>query len=263
MGYASSLRSRYVTSGWLHPDVRGVFRRPLQAPGIKGAVSPLDWQQTLVSLQMIMERPIAAGGRTALELHGFARCLSSDGPREIHLYGEQKPPGWLDKLPLFKTIIFHNARKLFESGLIENVVMELKSAIAASDLTEKTPAHCSLTWGRFGASAWSIVLSTAELALLKLLDELTGNETFEQVDALMDGLTSLSPMRLNRLLRECRNVKVKRLFLCFAERHGHPWLEYIDRSRIDLGKGKRMLAQDGKLDSKYLITVPEELYFHG
>ncbi len=94
---------------------------------------------------------------------------------------------------------------------------------------------------------------------MELLDELPDKETFHQVDALMDGLANLSPRRMNRLLRECRSVKVRRLFLWFAERTGHAWLERIDREGVDLGSGKRMLARGGKLDPKYQITVPRDL----
>ncbi|MDX2417448.1 MAG: type IV toxin-antitoxin system AbiEi family antitoxin domain-containing protein, partial [Xanthomonadales bacterium] len=49
------------------------------------------------------------------------------------------------------------------------------------------------------------------------------------------------------------------LFFFFADRHGHRWLKHIKRDKIDLGKGKRMLVKGGKLDPKYLITVPEDL----
>lgn len=64
---------------------------------------------------------------------------------------------------------------------------------------------------------------------------------------LMEGLRNLSPRRLHTLLVACRSVKVKRLFLWFAERHEHPWLEKMDRKKIDLGHGKRMLVRGGKL----------------
>ena len=47
--------------------------------------------------------------------------------------------------------------------------------------------------------------------------------------------------------------------LWFAERHQPPWLKQIDRASIDLGTGKRMLVKGGKLDPKYLITVPDDL----
>ena len=74
----------------------------------------------------------------------------------------------------------------------------------------------------------------------------------------MEGLANLSPRRMQSLLESTRSVKVKRLFLFFADRHQHRWLDYISREKIDLGKGKRMLVKGGKLDTKYLITVPEE-----
>ena len=106
---------------------------------------------------------------------------------------------------------------------------------------------------------WPIVLSTPERAVLELLDELPDKETFHQVDALMDGLANLSPKRMDGLLRECRSIKVRRLFLWFAERTGHAWLERMDREGVDLGSGKRMLARGGKLDPKYQITVPGDL----
>lgn len=76
---------------------------------------------------------------------------------------------------------------------------------------------------------------------------------------LMEGLRNLSPRRLQGLLVACRNVKVKRLFFWFAERHNQPWLKSINRAQIDFGKGKRMLVRGGKLDPKYHITVPKKL----
>jgi hypothetical protein len=47
----------------------------------------------VISLQTLLEHRLIVGGRTALELQGFAHYLATTGPREIHLYGEQKPPG--------------------------------------------------------------------------------------------------------------------------------------------------------------------------
>jgi hypothetical protein len=102
-------------------------------------------------------------------------------------------------------------------------------------------------------------MSTPERAILELLNEVPQRETFHQADMLMDGLRNLSPRRLQTLLVECRSVKVKRLFLWFAERHHHAWLHKLDRRRIDLGHGKRMLVRGGKLDKKFNITVPGTL----
>jgi len=102
-------------------------------------------------------------------------------------------------------------------------------------------------------------MSSPERAILELLDEVPQRETFHQADVLMEGLRNLSPRRLHTLLVECRSVKVKRLFLWFAERHKHAWLKGLDRKGIDLGRGKRMLVRGGKLDTRFNITVPENL----
>ncbi len=95
--------------------------------------------------------------------------------------------------------------------------------------------------------------------MLELLDELPNRESFQQADKLIEGLVNLSPRRLQKLLEDCKSVKVKRLFFFFADRHGHAWLKRIERERIDLGKGKRMLVRGGRLDPVYGITVPEDL----
>ena len=80
-------------------------------------------------------------------------------------------------------------------------------------------------------------LFSASPAILELLDEVPHHETFHQADMIIEGLANLSPRRLHPLLVDCRSVKVKRLFLWFAERHNHAWLKKLDRTRIDLGRG--------------------------
>ena len=46
--------------------------------------------------------------------------------------------------------------------------------------------------------------------------------------------------------------------MVLLDRHRPP-LTHLDRSRVPLGSGKRMLVKGGKLDPTYLITVPEDL----
>lgn len=258
-GYSSSLRSRYVASGWLQPVARGVFQRLQHRPGFDESAIPLSWQKVVISLQSLMEYPVVVGGRTALEISGFGHYASSSSPKEIHLYGDEAAPGWLHKLPVENTFVFHNARKLFRTEAIMEVIKRLRFLAAGDDSRSATNTCGSLTWTSFGDGQWPMVLSTPERAILELLDEVPKKETFHQADMLMDGLVSLSPKRMTLLLQECRSVKVKRLFLWFAERHRHAWFERLDSKKIDLGRGKRMLVRGGRLDSKYLITVPGNL----
>ena len=250
-GYSRALRSRYLASGWLEQPARGSYRRP----GGK-----LLWQHVVVSLQGLLHFPVVGGGRTALELHGFSHYALSTGSREVHLYGDKPLPGWVQKLTLDTKLVFHNAKRLFRTESITDKAGHVSWSPQEQRFTGAPPAaNGSLTRLSWGQWEWPLALSTPERALLELLDELPDRETFHQADKLVEGLRTLSPRRLQGLLEACRNVKVKRLLLWFAERHGFPWLPQLKRQRIDLGQGKRLLVRGGTLDAKYLITVPRDL----
>ncbi|BBD98871.1 hypothetical protein SAMIE_1023720 [Sphingobium amiense] len=232
-GYSSALRSQYVSSGWLDNPARRVYRR---------SRAPLTWEQAVTSLQTLLKLPLTVGGRTALEQQGYAHYLSAS-LREVHLYGPKRPPTWLDSLPLDVKFHWHNSLRLFPG-----------------DDQSGAPSPVMLSGG--GLISFSIRYSSKERAVLELLDELPDHESFHQVDALMEGMSDLSPRRLQTLLEACASVKVKRLFLFFADRHNHAWRSRLDMTRIDLGSGKRVLVKGGKLDPHYHITVPSDLGGH-
>ena len=250
-GYSRSLRNQYVHSGWLEQPTRGVYRRP------RGALS---WQQVVVSLQTILDAdPLVVGGRTALELQGYAHYLSQN-VSEIHLYGPRPPPRWLSKLPIDVRFIAHNSRALFKSGFVADGGDRHRHwNFATGAVLPGVNSNDSVTVLPWGQWDWPLTLSTPERAILELLNELPKRESFHQVDKLFEGLGNLSPRRLTALLADCRSVKVKRLFFFFAARHPQAWLKRLDRSRIDLGSGKRMLVKGGRLDPETQITVPEDL----
>jgi hypothetical protein len=230
-GYSTSLRTQYVAAGWLEQPVRGTFKRPL---------GKLNWQGAVLSLQTLLQRDLTVGGRTALDLQGLAHYVSPAGPAIIHLYGTRPPPGWLAKLPLPETFRFHRVQSLFKTIFTERTAQA--GTVRPLDEGER-----------------ALVVSTPERAFLELLDELPDQESFHHADMIAEGLRTLSPRRLNVLLKDCRSVKVKRLFFWFADRHSPPWLSQLDKKAVDLGSGKRMLVRGGRLDPKYLITVPEDL----
>lgn len=236
-GYSTSLRSQYVTAGHLEQPVRRVYRRP------RGAIS---WREAVISLQTMLGYPLHVGGRTALELSGYAHYLTRE-MREVHLYGPKPPPTWLPTLPLAERFAYHSDGRLFDAEL---------------EPTNASNARAAFAVQRWGQWEWPMTLSDPARAILEVLDELPNRESFEQADKLMQGLTNLSPKRVQSLLAECHNVKVKRLFFFFADRHGHAWLKHLDRSAIDLGMGKRMLVKGGKFVARYQITVPEAFYGH-
>ena len=244
-GYSRQLLSYYVSAGWLDQPVRGVYRRPRGSP---------TWQQLVVSLQTFLDYPLAVGGRTALELQGYAHFLSHK-ESQVHLYGPKSPPGWLSNLRLGVLFKYHNDHRLFKNHPVAPEIKKLVGATASA----KDSLSLSLTALPWGQWDWKLILSTPERALLELMDELPERETFHQVDMLMQGLANLSPRRLQRLLADCKSVKVKRLFFFFADRHAHAWLKPLKKQTFDLGSGKRMLAKGGRLDATYQITVPEDL----
>ena len=84
------------------------------------------------------------------------------------------------------------------------------------------------------------------------------NDDIDHVLQLMEGLTTLRPGVVQRLLENCRSVKVKRVFLWSAETTGQAWFQRLDLSRIKLGNGKRRIYKGGRFNRKYGITVPEQ-----
>jgi Transcriptional regulator, AbiEi antitoxin, Type IV TA system/Transcriptional regulator, AbiEi antitoxin N-terminal domain len=247
--YSTSLRSQYVAAGWLEQPARRVYRRP------RGV---LNWQQVVISLQTLLEYPLAVGGRTALEQLGYAHYLPQKS-KEVHLYGSPKPPRWIHELRLGTRFLYHNDRRLFSNAPVVKAFSSLDASGDKIKTIESRLAQAGLTAQPWGQWEWPFVLSTPERAILELLDELPNRESFHQVDMLMGGLSNLSPRRLQKLLADSRSVKVKRLFFFFADRHKHAWLKHLDTKSIDFGAGKRMLVKGGKLDPVRLITVPEEL----
>jgi len=243
-GYSRALRHQYVKAGWLEQPARSVYRRPWGS---------LSWEQVVISLQTLLAYPVSIGARTALEIQGYAHYLPHT-QNDIHLYSDTPLPAWLHKLNLPQTFIVHNRSRflplLKESG--SGLSLSLNESAASIDSSLKISS-----WGQWN---WPLILSAPERAMLELLDELPKNETFHMADMLMEGLVNLRPRSVQTLLEQCSSVKVKRLFLFFAERHGHAWFSQLDLKRIDLGAGKRALVPDGMLDSKYQITLPKFLF---
>lgn len=249
-GYYGSLRKKYVDVGWLEQPAHRVYRRRPRGS--------LSWEQVVISLQTLLQIPVIVGGRTALEAHGFSHYFARE-QKEIHLYGREPPPSWLHSLPLNVRFEFHKINRLFANDPITRGLTNISWNLKTGEAVETDPLQYGLTVQRWGHWDWPLTLSTPERAALELLDELPDHESFHQADMLMQGARNFRPRRLQKLLEDCKSVKVKRLFFFFADRHAHPWLKHIERERIDLGKGKRMLARGGKLDPKYQITVPEDL----
>lgn len=231
-----------VKSGQLLSLTSGVYTRPGTVP---------TWQGLVCALQR-MGSDLHVGGESALVLHGLNHYIALSEHRTIHLFGHDTMPSWMNRLLPDVTFERHS-HHAFRNPL---------SSSAQDPETRKDPLA---EYGFTVAMPWSdvappLMVSTPELAFLEVLGDVPERFSFEHADELMQGLATLSPRRLERLLSFCRSVKIRRLFFWFAERHVHPWLSKLNPANYDLGSGKRLLAKGGKLDRKYRITVPEHMH---
>ena len=243
-GYTPNLLRKYEAAGWLSQPAHRIYIRPR---------GPVVWQQVVIALQTLLARDLVVGGRTALDLHGFSHYLEAS-TQAIYLYGPKAPPTWLKNLPAGVEFRTRNDARIFTSALASTAPHQLDASSA--ERVKRTDGAMTLPWGPWN---WPLTVSTPERAILEFLDELPDRESFHQADMLMEGLTTLSPARLQTLLTDCHNIKVKRLFFFFADRHAHAWLKRLNRNSIDLGRGKRSLVRGGRYDAKHKITVPEDL----
>lgn len=214
-----------LRSGKLESIAHGIYRRP--GP-------PLKWEHIVFSL-IEMGIEIHVGGRSALELQGFAHYIPMADVQRIDLYGKFRLPDWVTSFST-KFQFEGHTRRLF-SSLPQNAI------------------HSKL----FGAWDWPIPYSTPELALLELMAGIQDTADFLVADKFFEGAVNLRPDLLSNLLQACTQVKAKRLFLWFSDRHGHNWLSALKTEKIDLGRGKRMLIKGGRYDTAYGITVPKEM----
>ncbi|MBL6985381.1 MAG: type IV toxin-antitoxin system AbiEi family antitoxin [Candidatus Thioglobus sp.] len=215
----------YLRTGALVAVARGAYRRP--GP-------PLKWEHVAYSLQEL-GFSVHVGGRSALELQGYAHYLSMQGIKRVHLYGVDKLPGWVGKLEAPYRVTLHKAQ-LFEKPVAEAVATK-----------------------PFGHWDWPVRYASPELALLELSAEVKQPADFDVLDKLFDSATSLRPQLVMKLLMACHHVKAKRLFLWFAERHRFSWFKRLEADDIGLGSGKRVIVKGGALDKKYQITVPRKM----
>ena len=220
----------YGVRGWLEPVIRGVYRRPL-LEGMEDTTET-SWQTLLLSLQRILEYDIHLGGESVLDLAGYTHYQSFGNPPRVHFYGSA--PSWMKRLPVQKKIILHPCT-LFKEN--QDAIGEISQ----------------------GMWQWPIKASSPERAILEALDELPNHASFNNLDKIFEGLTTLRPNQLMKLLKKCRSIKVLRLFFVFADKHQHSWHKHLDTSQIDFGSGPRALVKGGKIHPKYRIYVPRDL----
>lgn len=218
-----------VKSGLLELLGKGVYTR---------GIAHLSWQSIVHALQTIMNLDPVVGGLTALNLKGFSHYLLMSGEQTVYLYGNDNLPGWVNNTLEREPFVFQSRRKLF------------------ADMDRDTSDSYTNTfpWRQDMAE---LKISCPERAVLEMIQLVPSKVSFEHAGQLMEGMTSLSPRVLQKLLEACTNIKVKRLFLWMADQHRHAWFAKLNMDTIKLGSGNRVLMKNGKLDKTYKITVPK------
>lgn len=225
-GFSRQLVRKYAQNGWLIPLAHGAFARSAQ---------PLDSDGVLLGLQRLAGAPFHLGGVSALNRLGHAHYLPLGGQSELHLWGHGATPAWVAAIPLHERLVFHRKHLFDESARTVGI--------------EQIPTR---------VRDWKLALSGLERAIMEVLSLVDEHEaTFTHAAQLFEGLTVLRPRVVDELLVACASLKVKRLFLFLSAHYRYPWAEKLDRSAVDLGKGKRLIVRGGRYDSEFRITVPE------
>ncbi len=225
MGVSSSLVRKYVQGGWLAPlgpGSRGAYRR---------AGDAVDWTGGVYALQEGREGRFHVGGRTALEMQGYAH-YGALGTREVFVYGPGGSvlPAWFAGHDWGAPVVFTASSQL--------------QGVASHELVSQAVRD------------YAIRLSPPEQAALEMLFHVPRRVGFDEAGQIMAGLGTLRPAVVQALLERCGSIKAKRLFLYFARAFGHAWRVDLALSRVELGSGNRQIVPGGVLDRQYRITVP-------
>ncbi len=222
-GVSRQLAEAYRKTGWLERFARGVYVR---------ADDQVEWTGAVHALQRQLGLTIHPAAKTALQMQGLGHFLAVGTGGPVTLFGapQEKLPGWFRQHD-WRTQVCYTGSNLLPASSEEGLTQR--------DL-----------------GAFSLTVSAPERAAFELLRLVPHRESYEEARLLFEGLTTLRPKLVQQLLEECRSVKVKRLFLHLAEVCGLPWAGKLDLDRVDLGRGKRVIAKGGHFDTKYQITVP-------
>ena len=223
-GYSPELIKRYRNSGWLESIGVGANIR---------FGDRIDCLGALHALQIQLGSSLHVGARTALSFLGKSHYLELSRQKIILLgaYGDRKLPTWFRNHDWGTKIEFYTSDFLpVDLGLVE-----------------------------FEYRDFSVNISGEIRALMECLLLTPEHQEVMECYELLESMNNLHPKKVQELLENCNSIKVKRLFLCFAEKIKHEWFNYLDISKINLGAGKRHVVDGGVLDRKYLITIPRAL----
>lgn len=222
-GYSPELIRNYKNSKWLATFGNGAVKR---------YNDPIDYLGGVCTLQKQLELSVHPGAKTALGLLGRAHYLEMN-QQVVYLFGNEKEnlPTWFKKYRWEQQICFYTSSFL--------------------------PPALGMT--EFSHKNFSLLVSSPARAIMECLYLMPKEISLYECYELMEGLNNLVPNQVQQLLEKCTSVKVKRLFLYLAEKSDHEWVKFLNKEKIDLGKGKRSFAKKGVYIPQYQITVSKDL----
>ena len=222
-GVSRKLSHRYLAAGWLERLGHGAYIR---------SGDTVDWRGAVYAMQNHGRMAIWPGGATALQLQGLGQYIPMQR-QKIWLWGEagSRLPAWFKNHDWGVTVQM-NAVRLFSAPVADQ-------------------AHLK-------KDGFVISVSSIERAGFELVHEITDGASFNWVAEQFQGLVNLRPSLMQLYLESCTSIRVKRLLLFLGHYYNHAWAQRIDRSRIELGSGKRQVVKNGWLHPELQITVPRE-----
>ncbi|MBL4680185.1 MAG: type IV toxin-antitoxin system AbiEi family antitoxin [Pseudomonadales bacterium] len=229
-GISRDLQQYYCKSGWLESVGRGAFKRPND---------DISWQDALHALIGQAELNVHVGGMTALSQQGAGHYVRL-GKEKVYLFSPlaSSLPAWFRHYDWGVNIEYIRTSFLpSNEGIGGAFNMQADS----------------------GKEASIKMYSGSERALLECLYLAPKRQDLVECYQVMEGLVNLRPRVVQGLLEICSSIKVKRLFLYMAEKANHQWLQYLDQSKVTIGKGDRSIVTNGVYIAKHKIAVPREL----
>ena len=206
---------KYRQANWLTSLGTGAFCESGTTPSLDAAVAALSEQLGL---------PVHVGGKSALLRRGVMQHVPV-GWHVVELYLKRgiRMPKWF--CDAFAGQFTRNASLLFpdETGVEQD--------------------------------AKGVSLSSPERAYVEMAAEVPKKAALGELYQLMEFADTLRPKLVTELLSKCESIKAKRIFLFLADDLGHWWSKKLDRSKIDLGSGCRVIEEGGTFQPKYNIVV--------
>lgn len=221
-GYSDQLQKRYRDTGWLTSLSKGVMYR---------TGSKLSAYASLASCNKQLGTAYRVAAHSALERAGFNHFVPMGKPvLSVAIPVESKRPIWMSN-DIFD-MTFHT-------------------------FSTETFTHLEVYTDE--EDGGTLLVSSPEQAFLECLLLVPKLYSYIDLYYIMEQLNTLRSDAVQRLLECTANNRVKRMFLCMAEKAGHYWFDELNINKIEIGKSKQQLVPKGVYNAKYKITIPKEM----